>query len=54
MLEINLAIEELEELEGEIVELVVNGADNSFDGALNGLNTRFQWTRVLFGVLVES
>lgn len=48
----DLAIDELEELKGNVVELFVDGSDDGLDRTLDGLNSRFQWTGVFFGVFV--
>lgn len=50
----DLAVNELEELEGDVVEPLVDRSDDGFDGAFDGLDARFEWTGALFGVLVES
>ena len=54
MLITDLAIDELEEFEGDVVELLVDRSDDGFDGAFDSLDARFKWTGVFFGVLVEA
>lgn len=50
----DFAVDELEELKGDVVEPLVDRSDDGFDGSFDGLDTRFKWTRVLLGEFVEA
>lgn len=50
----DLAVDEDEEIEGDVVEPLVDRSDNGFDVAFDGLDARFEWTGALFGVVVEG
>ena len=49
----DLPINKLEKLKGNIIELVIDRANDSLDGALNALHARFQWPRVLLRILIQ-
>lgn len=50
---IYLAIDEFKDINGDAVVFVVNGANDSLNGALDGVDAGLQRARVLLGVTVQ-
>lgn len=51
--DMDLAIYEGEKFKRNVMEVVINGSNDGFDSAFNGLNTGFQRTGVVLGVFVD-